>query len=279
MAPISQSHAPVERWKEEQLLIDPHLPAWARRSHPIIRRHLGTRWKMLPLDMDTLKRVFLVQAGVVAFVMLVLPAAIPLIFAMLPISLLAAGPLVYSYGRILLRVATFSTKVMTDEQENETLELLRTTPINLREILRTKAAAGVWIEFEDLSLIILAIALVSLPVIGILHGPYLDIESPSLINFLILMGGVLVSVMRLFLEPLMISALALAIGAGVKVRAATLTALGTTCFFYFLGINMARFIDLSLAGRVFVEFILPIGLPLLITWGAFSVAERIIKDQ
>lgn len=277
MTPVPNTQSPVARWRKELQLIDAHLPSWARRSHPIIRRHLGIRWKMLPLDIDVLQRVFVVQAVVVAFIMLVVPAAVPLIFAMLPISAMVALPLIYSYGRILLRVATFSTQTMTDEQENETLELLRTTPISLRDILRSKASAGVWIEFEDLSLVILAVAVVSLPIIGILHGRHLDMETPSLLNFLILMGGVLVSTLRLFLEPLMIASLAMAIGAGVKVRAATLTGVFITSFFYFLCLNMLRFIDLSLAGRVMVEFILPLVLPLAVTWGAFMVAERIIK--
>lgn len=277
MTPVPNTQSPVARWRKELQLIDVHLPSWARRSHPIIRRHLGIRWKMLPLDIDVLQRVFVVQAVVVAFIMLVVPAAVPLIFAMLPISAMVALPLIYSYGRILLRVATFSTQTMTDEQENETLELLRTTPISLRDILRSKASAGVWIEFEDLSLVILAVAVVSLPIIGILHGRHLDMETPSLLNFLILMGGVLVSTLRLFLEPLMIASLAMAIGAGVKVRAATLTGVFITSFFYFLCLNMLRFIDLSLAGRVMVEFILPLVLPLAVTWGAFMVAERIIK--
>jgi broad-specificity NMP kinase len=50
--------------------VDRSLPEWARRSNPIVRRHLGEYWKTMSLDLLLVLRIFI---GNSVFVLLSLP--------------------------------------------------------------------------------------------------------------------------------------------------------------------------------------------------------------
>ena len=230
---------------------------------------------MLPLESGLLARILLLQGGLLALSLL-LPLLLPLIFILLPVALLLLPVVFAIYARLLLRIGFFTVRLVVEEQRDNTLTLLRTTPMSLRQILYSKAAAGVWRQIEDLGLVIMAASLLSLPVIGLLYATYWPFEDLTLLSRLTLLLGLLSSLLRLMLEPLMIAALALATGAVVPVRIHANVALAGQAFFYFLLINMPRLLELPLALRVPLEFLLPLLLPVLIALMALHLAQRLL---
>ena len=165
----TRPRAPV--WDEFTPSVDQRLPIWARRSNPIVRRHLGVHWKVLPLEMDLLVRILASQA-VLLLVSIPIPIILPLLFTLLPVSLVMLPFVFVAYGRLLALVGNFTVLMMVDERHNNTLSLLRTTPLPLRHILYSKAAAGVWRQIEDLGLIIMGVAILTLPLVGLQYAAY-----------------------------------------------------------------------------------------------------------
>ncbi len=268
----------VQSWKAYVPVVDRRLPAWARRSDPIVRRHLGIYWKMLPLDLSELVRAYLLICALI-LLSIALPALLPLVFILLPVSLVMLPLVFYAYGRVLLATAAFTTRMIVDEQANNTLNLLRTTPVTLPHIVFSKAAAGVWRQIEDLSLLFYAVLFLTLPVIGLQYGAYFPYEDGSLISRLVLIVGLGTALARLVLEPFMIAALAILIGALIPVRTTALVALGVTAFFYFLLVNFPRLMPLTPAAFIVIEFVVPVALPLLIAWGALRAAVWALRQD
>lgn len=262
-------------WKEFNPSFDRRLPAWARRSNPIVRRHLGIHWKVLPLESELLIRIVLVQVGLIA-ASLVIWHILPLLFTVLPVAMVLLPFAFFAYGRVLLNIGIYATRMIVDEQHNNTLALLRTTPITLPRILYSKAAASVWREIEDLSLIIIGAAILTLPVIGLQYATYWAFEELTLVSRAALVLGLVVSIVRLFIEPVMIAALAILVGSVVPVRTPALLSVAGISFFYFLLINLLRLLPMSPEMRVIVEFVLPVLLPLIITLGAFRLATFLL---
>jgi hypothetical protein len=233
---------------------------------------------VLPLETSLLLRLLLIQ-GALILASLPLPIILPLIFTMLPVALVLLPFVFFAYGRILIQVGTFTTRMIVEEQHNNTLALLRTTPISLPHILYSKAAAGVWRQIEDLGLIIMGAAILTLPAIGLQYATYWPFDEISIISRITLAFGMLASLARLLLEPIMIAALAILVGATVPVRTPALVSLGGFGFFYFLLINLPRLLPLSLEMRLMVEFVLPVVLPVLVTLVAFRLAVAILKQE
>lgn len=244
--------------------LDRRLPHWARRSNPVVRRHLGIHWKMLPLESGLLARIILAQMALLGISLLV-PLLLPLVFTLLPVAMVLLPVVFALYARLLLRIGFFTVELVVEEQRDNTLTLLRTTPMSLRQILYSKAAAGVWRQVEDLGLVIMAASLLTLPVIGLLYARYWPFEENTLVSRL-----------TLLLEPLMVAALALAAGALVTVRIHANLALAGLVFFYFLLINLPRLLELTVAQRVALELLLPPALPALIAPGALLLAQRLL---
>ncbi len=267
---------PSRLWKPYVSAVDRRLPHWARRSDPIVRRHLGIYWKILPLEVDVLSRIYLVQVGLIVASM-PMPIILPLVFTMLPVSMVMLPFVGFAYLRVLMNIGLFTTRLIVDEQEHHTLALLRTTPISLRHILFSKAAAGVWRQIEDLSLILMGVSLLTLPVIGLQYAMYWPLEQEVIVSRLALVLGLGASLVRLVLEPFMIAALAIVIGAGVPSRVPAATALGVTGGFYFALINLPRLLTMPPELRILVETILPVVLPLFIIVGSFRLAHYILS--
>lgn len=276
MEQTSSAPTPLRAWKDYRPAIDRHLPAWARRSDPIVRRHLGIYWKILPLETDLILRLYLIQVGMVA-VSVILPLLLPMMFIMLPVSLVLLPFLLFAYGRVLVSIGVFTTRMMVDEQRNNTLNLLRTTPLPLRHILFSKAAAGVWRQVEDMSLVLLGSTALFMPFIGLQYWATWPFEEAVIASRLVLVVGLAVSLVRLVLEPFMIAALAVLFGAIVPQRTPALISLLAAGFFYFLFINMPRLLPLSPLMIVVVDFVLPVLLPLLIIWASFQLALYLLR--
>ncbi len=226
--------------------------------------------------MDVLLRIYGVQA-VILVLSIPLPIVLPLMFTLLPVSLVMLPFIAAAYVRVLMNISMFTTRMIVDEQRHNTLNLLMTTPISLRHILFSKAAAGVWRQIEDLSLILMGVGILSLPIIGLQYAAYWPLDESLIVSRLALMLGLAVSMLRVVLEAFMFSALAIVIGAAVPVRIPALTGVGLVGFFYFLLINLPRMLDLSVEMRILVESVLPIVLPLVVIWGAFQLAHSLLR--
>ena len=129
---------------------------------------------------------------------------------------------------------------------------------------------------EDLGLIVLGTAALTLPVIGLQYAAYWPLEEANVISRVALILGVATSVARLFLEPAMIAACAIAIGTVVPSRTPALISLAGLGFFYFLFLNLMRLLPMTPEMRIIIEFVLPVILPTLITLGAFRLAEYVL---
>ncbi len=277
VAPTSTSTpvTPIRLWKDHVSSVDRHLPSWARRSDPIVKRHLGIYWKILPLEIDLLARIYGVQVGIILASILI-PIILPLTFTMLPVSIVMLPFIFAAYGRVLLNIGMFTTRMIVDEQENNTLSLLRTTPIPLWHILVSKAAAGVWRQVEDLSLILMGVALLSLPVIGLQYATYWPLDEEVVFSRFSLVLGLATVIIRVIIEPFMIAAMAILIGSIVPSRIPAITALTATGFFYFLFINLPRLLIMSPVVRVLVEFVLPVVVPLVVIFVCFRLAHAFL---
>jgi hypothetical protein len=269
------STSTLRLWQPSLTSVDRHLPQWARRSDPIVRRHLGIYWKILPLEVDLLLRIYGLQVGLIMLSM-IMPVVLPILFTLLPVSIVMLPFVAAAYVRVLAQVGMFTTRMIVDEQNNNTLALLRTTPIPLRHILFSKAAAGVWRQIEDLSLLLMGAALLSLPVIGLQHAAYWPLDQELIVSRLSLIIVLGASVLRMMIEPFMIAALAIVIGSVVPSRIPAMTALGATGFFYFLFINLPRVLDMPAEMRLLLEGVLPLALPLIIIWASFRAAHYIL---
>lgn len=256
--------------------LDWRLPEWARRSNPIVRRHLGIYAKTIPPQVRPLLTLFLAQA---ALVMLTVP--LPFIFnvtlPLITVSILLLPLSFYYYGQVLLAIANDSATIMLKELSNNTLNLLRTTPLTSKEILLGKIAAAIWRRAEDLNMLLVAASLFGLPAIVMLIANQWSPEQhpiTSQVAIVLIFGA---SILRLALEPFMVATLGVMVGAMVPVRSSALVATLLLTFFYFLFMNLLRLLPLSLLMRVVVEAVLPVALPLLIIWGALNMAAKVMS--
>jgi hypothetical protein len=74
----------------------------------------------------------------------------------------------------------------------------------------------------------------------------------------------------------MVAALGVMMGSMTRLRNTAFSATATLVFFYFLLLNLARFLDLSWQMQLLVDAILPVVLPILISSGAIFLACRAI---
>lgn len=256
--------------------IDETLPTWARRNNPIVRRQLGVYWKTLPLEIKLWSRLLLFQA---VSVLLAVPFPILYSFIMpvVTVSVLLL-PLVFGlYLQVLYGVTSLSVTAIVDEQRNGTLDMLMVTPLPRNHILFSKVAASIWRQLDNLNLVIAASVLLSLPIVilqyATLYPPQDQPGMTALAVILALVGYTL----RLFIEPIMVGSVGLMIGTMVSPRILALIVAGTLNGAYFLFINLPRLLELSYSMRLIVEIVLPLVIPLLITWVSLNVASYLIQ--
>ncbi len=261
--------------KYDAELIDQEFPHWARRSNPLVRRQLGLYWKMVLPESGTLARVYLFQIGII-----LLSVIFPFIFRisagmavasvlLLPIAFLA-------YFRLLLFVAYDTTIAVVTELRENTLSLLQITPLTLREILMSKAAAAVWRRAEELSLIIATAFFLNMPVILLQYTSIIPLQYYPVESRFVVFAALTVSLARLFLEPLMIGAVGIVVAIIMPFRVSGVLWTMTLTGVYFILINLPRLLTMSVNMRLLVEIALPIVLPLFIIWGAFRLATHLL---
>jgi len=158
---------------------------------------------------------------------------------------------------------------MTHELQNDTLNLLRVTPLKLETILASKIAASIWRQVEDLGLLLSAAAILSMPLLISQYATLWPLAENPLLARVAMVLGLLTSLVRLALEPFMIGAVGVMMGAALKNRASAVLGMLTVAFFYFLFLNLLRFVHMPWPLHFVVEFVLPIIAPLLMI--AFSL--------
>jgi hypothetical protein len=261
--------------KYDAELIDQEFPHWARRSNPLVRRQLGLYWKMVLPESSTLARVYLFQIGII-----LLSVIFPFIFrisaGMAVASVLLLPVAFVAYFRLLLFVAHDTTLAVVTELRENTLSLLQITPLTLREILMSKAAAAVWRRAEELSLIIGTAFLLNLPVILLQYTGMIPLQYYPVESRFVVFAAFTVSLARLFLEPLMIGAVGIVVAIIMPFRVSGVLWTMTLTAVYFVLINLPRLLTMSVNMRLLLEIALPIILPLFIIWGAFRLATHLL---
>jgi hypothetical protein len=89
--------------------------------------------------------------------------------------------------------------------------------------------------------------------------------------------SLIVNLARLFVEPLMVGALGLLMGACASPRIIAIIGASGLTAMYFLLLNLPRLIPLSLPARFALEMLLPLGLPALISMGALAATTYILR--
>jgi hypothetical protein len=262
----------------DRSVADRHLPGWARRGHPVVRRQLGIYWKVMTPDFRAAWHVYLAQ---VAFILA--SALFPILFTLLlpilvvPVLLLPFG--IYAYAEALYRIGAAAAGSVADDRRSQRMMLLRASPLPLREILAAKGAAAIWRQIEVLDLLLTTAAFLSLPMILIFNTQLMQSGDHGVGSRLLLIAGLTTSLLRLALEPAMLAALGVLMGAVSLARIPAMLATGALGFAYFLLINLPRLAPLDLAARFVVEMLLPLALPLLIIVIALSLAERLLERE
>jgi hypothetical protein len=254
--------------------IDTDLPAWARRTNPVVRRDLGAYWKTLTPDIGLVLRVYLVQ---VALILLSFP--FPLLFVLLmptvtvTLVLLPVGLIMYA--QILYYIGSAAATSVVKERSNGTLDLLLIIPQAARNTLLSKISASVWRQTENLSLVIMGTALASLPLLIIQYDIFLSESNNPLLMRMGLVLALGMAILRVLIEPFMIATLGVLVGTAIPARIPAIVTTTVVSGAYFLFINLVRLAPLDDGARLFVEILLPILLPLLIILLALRAATHL----
>lgn len=265
---VSTTHTrlnPVLEMARQTIQIDSNLPAWARRTNPIVRRELGIYWRTFVPQLDSLGRWYAVQGGIILLTVQ-FPNLFTPILMMLLISMMMLPIAFVYYVRLLAEIIADSVASITNEFENDTLMLLRVTPISVRHILLSKSIAALWRRMEGLDLLLSASLFLGTPVIALSAVVNWSPESNPLVPQSLILVLILVSMVRLPLEMFMVSLLAITMGAIIRARSTAIIVTAALTFFYFLLLNLPRLMTLSLPMTLLVEALLPVMLPLLLIW-------------
>lgn len=224
---------------------------------------------------------FLWQAFVVQSILILLTIPFPFLMDLtvptITASILLMPLVIYLYGRALLLIGMAATQSITDELKNDTLNILRATPFSLNEIIGSKAAAAVWRQVEDLGLLLVAAALMSTPVLISYYAGMWSLDEHPLVTRSAVILGLAVSILRMMIEPMMVALVGVAMGATFKTRAAGVVAMIICGGFYFLLVNLSRFIPVEWPLKFLLDFALPIVLPFVVMGGALWLARYLLE--
>ena len=144
--------------------LDRRLPAWARRSNPVVRRHLGLFWKTILPELGFLLRIYVAQVAIIA-ISLPIPFLLDLLAPTITATILLLPFALVMYIQTLVLIGYQAAIIMTAELQADNLTLLRVTPLSLRSILGSQVASVVWRHVENLGLLIVAAGLLTLPIL------------------------------------------------------------------------------------------------------------------
>lgn len=243
--------------------MDRALPEWARRTNPIVKRQLGMYWKLMPVDVIRISRLFLLQA-ILIFASIWLPFLFTILMPLAIISLivlpLAFGLFLYA----IVQIGMSAAASMVDENRCDSLDLLRVCPRPLNEILYSKGAAAVWRQIENLGLVLVAATLAGLPIMVILYDRWFGTFDQPVLSRTAVALALGSSILRIMLESAMAASIGLAVGSGMRRRIPANVTTVLLLIAYFAFINLIRLPGWGNEIRLLVEIIIPTLLPLLI---------------
>ena len=209
------------------------LPDLAPATHPIVRRHLGLYLRTLPPELEPV----LYTVGIWIAVLLIgifLPFVTDFATTMIVVSVLVVPIAMLFYVHAMLSIASNSAVAMSDEMRNNTMSLLLSTPMSLDQIMLGKVAASIWRRMDDLILIVHAAAIFGPPLIIMHYAGLFPFRETGLLSYLLVIGMMIVSLLRMILEPVLFGMLGVGIGAFVPYRNIALTSSMALVGFYFL---------------------------------------------
>lgn len=268
----------IRDMSQARAYIDSNLPKWARRSNPIVRRHLGTFWRVIPPQIDPLMQWYLIQCGIV---LLTIPFQMLFTF-LLPLVLISLAvlpvTLVY-YGRTLYDLASDASRTMVEEVENHTLPLLLATPIPRREVLLSKMAGALWRQSDPLSVVLSVVTFTQMPVLTLLYVNNWPMQAYGYLAQFLVIGMFAVSIVRVPLEMFMVAVIGQYIGLTTPGRGTAAAAAVGCVVFYFVLINVPRLFPLAPLMTVIVEGVLPVLLPVIVAALLLRASERTITEK
>lgn len=255
------------------------LPYWARATNPIVRRHLGLYWRTIPPQL----RPFVV--GILSWAALLLvcffiPGLLELVSMFVLAGLIIVPGGLVLYAHVLLSIAASAADAMQEEFRNNTLQLLRATPMSLTQIVLGKVAAAMWKRMDDLALCGLIVLSVSPPIFFLIYEGYWPYEEYRALNMGLVLLALLVNLLRLVLEPVMVGLIAVVVGMLVSQRSQAITTAIVLGAFYFVLLNVGRNLPafVGLPGWIFIfDFVLPLLLPALLILGLLRLSTRILS--
>lgn len=264
------------------------LPYWSRSTNPIVRRHLGLYWRTLPPELRPVLLISLAWVGIMLLNALVPSLAnYTLVTVVVSLVIIPAAALVY--GHILLTVAIQSADMMQEEKRNNTLNLLRATPMTLEQLLLGKVSAALWRRMEDWVLINYAVAFANTPLYYAFYGRVWLVDEAPFLFPVAVTGAMAVALLRLMLEPMMVGVIGVFVG--------TITPYRNTAISLSVALSVAYFGLLWLLGQVsgaygevtrrsfvppnhgliiLLDYVLPLALPLLISAGLLRLTAYLI---
>ncbi|GAB5493840.1 MAG: hypothetical protein Phog2KO_40550 [Phototrophicaceae bacterium] len=268
------------------------LPYWARSTNPIVRRHLGLYWRTVPPEIQPFIWIFMTWAG-----LMLLGFLIPPFFSLTMISFLAAIMIIpfamALYAHVLVSVAVSSSDAMQQEFSNNTFQLLQATPMSLSQIFLGKVAASMWKRMDDIVMIAQLALAFSPPMFYAMYAQ-LWLNNPNenlIVPILTLIAGI-VTVLRIFLEPIMIGVVSVFIGMVVPGKGRSISAAVVVGSFYFLLINLlsrlpaVRGFDtpegpVPANGTLVIltDLVLPVLIPIVVIFGILKLAEIMLAQD
>lgn len=213
------------------------VPYWARSTNPIVRRHLGFNWRTVPPELRPLL-IGVAVWTVIGILGLLIPGILDVTAILFLASIIILPFTGILYARILFTVAIVAADTMQEEMRNNTLSLLRTTPMTLEQIFLGKIAAAIWRHMDDLMLVAQAVVVFSPPTLMVLYMGYWDLQQEAVMFQVVVLAALIVSLVRLILEPIFIGLLAVVIGIVLPSRNFAITATLAVSGFYFVVINL-----------------------------------------
>lgn len=257
------------------------IPYWARSTNPIVRRHLGLYWRTLPPQIEPLIKVFLGWAAIL-LLNIFFPFVIEMMMPLFVVSLLTIPAALFLYAHILYTIAYHASQTMAGELHNNTMPLLMTTPMTLGQILLGKIAAALWRRMDDW-MAALQITLVFAPPILVMNiARVLSTQQQDGIFHIFIIINLLVVLLRIVVEPIMVGALAVMVGALVPYRSTAFTVSLAFVGFYFFFLNLiTQFPDVTQQPWLYaiVHFVIPLLMPILLIFLSLRATMFVITQD
>ncbi len=236
--------------------LDATLPLWARRRHPIVKRHLGLYWRIMPPQWEPIVKWFLIES-IVVLATIPIPFLFTILLPLVLVSMAVLPGAIFYYGRMLYDLANDTSRQMVAEIENHTLGLLLATPVPRRQVLLSKMAGSLWKQSEPFSLLMAVASMSQVPSMFLLYANLYPPNDWGVAAQLLTVGAFAGSLVRIPLEMFMTAALGLYIGTVTRAKGAAAASTIGTVGFYFILINAVRLIPMGPVLRFFVEAVLP----------------------